>query len=58
LGKNLTFYADSTADIFQALKQAGKVLGLPTTILIGADGCEIGRWPAPRNGIRQRLWRF
>jgi len=45
--KNLTFYADSTADIFQALKQAGKVLGLPTTILIGADGCEIGTMAGP-----------
>ncbi|HET6376321.1 MAG TPA: TlpA disulfide reductase family protein [Methylocella sp.] len=51
--KNLTLYADSTAAAFQSLKQAGKALGLPTTILIGKDGCEIGtmagpaRWDSP-----------
>lgn len=44
---NLTFYADSTAETFQALKQAGKALGLPTTILIGPDGCEIGTMAGP-----------
>ncbi|WP_026608405.1 thiol:disulfide interchange protein TlpA [Methylocapsa acidiphila] len=45
--KNLAFYADETADIFQTLKQAGKILGLPTTILIGKDGCEIGTLAGP-----------
>ncbi len=40
--KALTFYADPTADAFQVLKRAGKVVGLPTTILIDADGCEMG----------------
>lgn len=44
---NLTFYADSTAETFQALKQAGKALGLPTTILVGPDGCEIGTMAGP-----------
>ena len=40
--KDLTFYSDSKADIFYALKKAGKVVGLPTSFLIGPDGCEIG----------------
>ena len=40
--KSLSFYADPTADVFQVLKRAGKVVGLPTTILIDADGCELG----------------
>lgn len=40
--KSLSFYADPTADVFQTLKRAGKVVGLPTTILIDADGCELG----------------
>ncbi len=40
--KSLTFYADPTADVFQVLKRAGKVVGLPTTILIDAQGCELG----------------
>ena len=39
---SLAFYADSSADVFQVLKRAGKVVGLPTTILIDAQGCEIG----------------
>jgi thiol-disulfide isomerase/thioredoxin len=40
--KSLVFYADPTADVFQALKRAGKVVGLPTSILIDAQGCEVG----------------
>jgi thiol-disulfide isomerase/thioredoxin len=45
--KNLKLYTDNTAAAFQALKQAGKVLGLPTTILIGKNGCEIGTMAGP-----------
>lgn len=45
--KSLSFYADSKANIFQVLKQDGKVLGLPTTILVGKDGCEIGTMAGP-----------
>ena len=40
--KSLAFYADPKAEVFQALRAAGKVEGLPTTWLIGKDGCEIG----------------
>ena len=45
--KSLPFYADSSADVFQVLKGAGKVVGLPTTILVGRDGCEIGTMAGP-----------
>jgi thiol-disulfide isomerase/thioredoxin len=45
--KNLKLYTDSTAAAFQTLKQAGKVLGLPTTILIDKEGCEIGTMAGP-----------
>jgi thiol-disulfide isomerase/thioredoxin len=45
--KNLAFYADNTANVFQVLKQDGKVLGLPTTILVGKDGCDIGTMAGP-----------
>jgi thiol-disulfide isomerase/thioredoxin len=45
--KNLAFYADNTANVFQVLKQDGKVLGLPTTILVGRDGCDIGTMAGP-----------
>jgi thiol-disulfide isomerase/thioredoxin len=45
--KTLGFYADSTADVFEALKTAGKVAGLPTSILIDGQGCEIGTLAGP-----------
>lgn len=45
--KNLKLYTDSTTAAFQTLKQAGKVLGLPATILVGKDGCEIGTMAGP-----------
>ena len=41
--QHLRYYADTTADIIQALH--GK--GLPTTVLIGPDGCEIGTMAGP-----------
>jgi thiol-disulfide isomerase/thioredoxin len=44
---SLPFYADNTADILQSLKRSGPILGLPTTVLIGADGCEIGTMAGP-----------
>ena len=54
IGANsLPYYADNTADILQSLKKNEKIVGLPTTILIGKDGCEIGtmagpaRWDSP-----------
>ena len=51
--RNLPFYADNTADILQQLKRSQPIVGLPTTILVGRDGCEIGtmagpaRWDSP-----------
>ena len=45
--KNLAFYTDPKADVFYRLKQAGKVVGLPTSILVGPDGCEIGTIAGP-----------
>ena len=40
--KSLTHYADPTADAFENLRLAGKALGLPTSLLIDKDGCELG----------------
>lgn len=48
IGANsLPFYADPTADILQSLKSSAKIVGLPTTLLIGRDGCEIGTMAGP-----------
>ncbi|MDP2356481.1 MAG: TlpA disulfide reductase family protein [Beijerinckiaceae bacterium] len=45
--RHLTFYTDPKADIFQVLKRTGKVVGLPTTILIDSNGCELGLMAGP-----------
>jgi thiol-disulfide isomerase/thioredoxin len=45
--KNLNLYADPSADSFEALKVAGKALGLPTSLLIDKEGCEIGVMAGP-----------
>lgn len=48
IGANsLPFYADHSADILQQLKRTTKIVGLPTTFLIGPDGCEIGIMEGP-----------
>ncbi len=40
--KSLARYADPSADAFESLRVAGKALGLPTSLLIDKDGCELG----------------
>jgi thiol-disulfide isomerase/thioredoxin len=45
--EKLSFFADPKGDVFQVLKQKGGILGLPTTILVGKDGCEIGTMAGP-----------
>ena len=51
--EKLAFYTDRSADVFQALKKAGKVTGLPTTLLIDPDGCELGVMPGPADWASQ-----
>jgi thiol-disulfide isomerase/thioredoxin len=51
--QSLGFYSDSTAEILQALKGAGKALGLPTTIVVDENGCDLAvmagpaKWDSP-----------
>ncbi|HXW19352.1 MAG TPA: TlpA disulfide reductase family protein [Roseiarcus sp.] len=45
--KSLDLYADPSDDSFEALRLAGKALGLPTSLLIDKDGCEIGVMAGP-----------
>ena len=40
--KALTRYADPSGDVFETLRKDGKALGLPVTLVIDKDGCEIG----------------
>jgi thiol-disulfide isomerase/thioredoxin len=43
----LGYFADPSAKVFQDLKEAGKAFGMPTTILIDANGCEIATLSGP-----------
>jgi thiol-disulfide isomerase/thioredoxin len=40
--KSLTRYADPSGDAFQTLHNDGKALGLPVTLVIDKNGCEVG----------------
>src|SRR5215831_15674495 len=43
----LSYYADSSAKVFQGLKMAGRAAGMPTTLLVDPAGCEIGTVAGP-----------
>lgn len=43
----LAYYADSEARIFQDLRRIGDADGMPTTLLIDARGCRLGRMSGP-----------
>lgn len=45
--RHMAHYADHSAKIFQDLRAAGRAFGMPTTILIDADGCELGMLAGP-----------
>lgn len=47
--KALTLYSDPKANIFFEMKQAGKALGLPVTVLIDPEGCQLGLMNGPAN---------
>jgi hypothetical protein len=43
----LAYYADPNAKVFQDLKAVGRAFGMPTTLLIDPNGCEIGTVAGP-----------
>lgn len=45
--KALAQYADPSAKIFQDLKAVGRAFGMPTTILVDRDGCELATLAGP-----------
>ena len=44
---HLGFYADSTMDIFNEMRSFGRATGLPSTMLVDGQGCEIGSMYGP-----------
>ena len=45
--EKLAYYADSTAKTFQDLKEIGRAFGMPTTMLVDRQGCELGTIAGP-----------
>lgn len=45
--QGLAYYADPEAKVFQDLKGVGRAFGMPTTMLIDRNGCEIGTLSGP-----------
>jgi thiol-disulfide isomerase/thioredoxin len=45
--KKLAYYADPAAKTFQDLKSVGRAFGMPTTLLVDPNGCEIGTIAGP-----------
>ena len=43
----LAYYADPSAKVFQDLKILGRATGMPTTLLVDPQGCEIGTVAGP-----------
>jgi thiol-disulfide isomerase/thioredoxin len=44
---HLAYYADPSAKVFQELKLAGKAFGMPTTLIVDPQGCELGTLAGP-----------
>ena len=45
--ERLAYYSDANAKVFQDLKAIGKAIGMPTTLLIDPNGCEIASLSGP-----------
>jgi thiol-disulfide isomerase/thioredoxin len=43
----LGYFSDSKAKVFQDLKGIGRALGMPTSVLVDGQGCEIGTIAGP-----------
>jgi len=43
----LSYFSDQKAKVFQDLKAIGRALGMPTSVLVDAQGCEIANLAGP-----------
>ena len=44
---HLAYFTDESAEVFEDLKTAGKAFGMPTTLIVDPEGCEIGDMAGP-----------
>jgi thiol-disulfide isomerase/thioredoxin len=54
----LTRYADPSAKVFQDLRGANRAIGMPTTILIDRNGCELGILHGPAEWASEDAFRL
>lgn len=54
----LSFYADPSARIFQELKEKGRAFGMPTTLLVDKNGCEVATLAGPAEWASDDAVRF
>jgi hypothetical protein len=45
--KRLAYFSDSSAKVFQDLKAIGKAFGMPTTLIVDPNGCELATLAGP-----------
>jgi thiol-disulfide isomerase/thioredoxin len=45
--RSLAYYSDTSAKVFQDLKSTGQAMGMPTTLVIDPNGCEIASLAGP-----------
>jgi thiol-disulfide isomerase/thioredoxin len=43
----LDYFSDGKAEVFQELKAIGRALGMPTSVLVDGQGCEIATIAGP-----------
>ena len=43
----ISYFSDTKAKVFQDLKNIGKALGMPTSVLVDSQGCELGTIAGP-----------
>jgi thiol-disulfide isomerase/thioredoxin len=44
---HLAYYSDDSAQVFEDLKTEGKAFGMPTTLIVNREGCEIADMAGP-----------
>ncbi len=55
---SLAYYADPTARIFQDLKEKGRAFGMPTTLLVDKNGCEVATLAGPAEWASEDAIKF
>lgn len=55
---SLAYYADPTARIFQDLKEKGRAFGMPTTLLVDGQGCEVATLSGPAEWASEDAIKF